>query len=107
MTTVAFSTDAASELDALRAELATYRAGIAAITTVARQAAAGNLEPRAMGIDPHGPIGELAQAVNHLLDLSDAFVRESRRRCNMPPRGSFTGGSCSADCLAHTATPPW
>lgn len=89
MTTVAFSTDAASDIDALRAELAMYRAGMAAITTVARQAAAGNLEPRAMGIDPHGPIGELAQAVNHLLDLSDAFVRESTASLQHASEGKF------------------
>jgi methyl-accepting chemotaxis protein len=61
----------------MRAELEAYRSGIRSICDVARQAAAGNLEPRILGLTHDGPLGELTQAVNHLLDLSDAFVRES------------------------------
>ncbi len=66
------------ERDALQAELAEWRRGVHAVTAVAREAAAGNLEPRVLGIPHDGPLGELVQAINHLLDLSDAFVRESR-----------------------------
>lgn len=61
-----------------RAELAEYRDGVALITAVCRMAAQGNLEPRIMGIRRDGPLGDLARAINHLLDISDAFVRESR-----------------------------
>jgi methyl-accepting chemotaxis protein len=87
--TVAYSPDVASDVEALQAELALYRSGISAITLVAQQAASGNLEPRAMGIDPTGPLGELAQAVNHLLDLSDAFVRESTASLQHASEGKF------------------
>ncbi len=70
------SKDAAT-IAALRAEVESYRVGIARICDVARHAAAGNLEPRVLGIAADGPLGELAASVNHLLDLSDAFVREA------------------------------
>ncbi|WP_396202787.1 methyl-accepting chemotaxis protein [Gemmatimonas sp.] len=87
--TTAYSPDAATDVEALQAELAHYQTGIKAITLVALQAASGNLEPRAMGIDPTGPLGELAQAVNHLLDLSDAFVRESTASLQHASDGKF------------------
>ncbi len=61
-----------------RAELAEYREGVARITAVCRMAAEGNLEPRILGVRRDGPLGEMARAINHLLDVSDAFVRESR-----------------------------
>ncbi len=76
-------------IEALREEVTQYQAGIAAITRVAQQAASGNLEPRAMGIDPNGPLGELARSVNHLLDLSDAFVRESTASLQHASEGKF------------------
>ncbi len=87
--TIAYSPDVVADVEALQAELALYRSGITAITHVAQQAATGNLEPRAMGIDPAGPLGELAQAVNHLLDLSDAFVRESTASLQHASEGKF------------------
>ena len=87
--TTAYSPDAVTDVEALQAELAHYQTGIKAITLVAQQAASGNLEPRAMGIDPTGPLGELAQAVNHLLDLSDAFVRESTASLQHASDGKF------------------
>jgi methyl-accepting chemotaxis protein len=87
--TTAYSPDAVTDVESLQAELAQYRSGIKAITLVALQAASGNLEPRAMGIDPTGPLGELAQAVNHLLDLSDAFVRESTASLQHASDGKF------------------
>jgi methyl-accepting chemotaxis protein len=87
--TTAYSPDAVTDVEALQTELAQYRSGIKAITRVAQQAASGNLEPRAMGIEPTSPLGELAQAVNHLLDLSDAFVRESTASLQHASEGKF------------------
>jgi len=46
-------------------------------THVCRLAAEGNLEPRILHIDTKGPMSELFLAINNLLDLTDAFVRES------------------------------
>lgn len=68
---------AADTIEALRAELGAYRSGIALICQVARRAAAGDLEPRITGLGRDGPLVDLADSVNHLLDLSDAFVREA------------------------------
>jgi methyl-accepting chemotaxis protein len=66
-----------AEVEALRAELATYHEGLAVIASVCEAAARGNLEPRVLGVPPDGPLGGIALGINHLLDLSDAFVREA------------------------------
>ncbi|MCC7052140.1 MAG: hypothetical protein IT355_02665 [Gemmatimonadaceae bacterium] len=78
-----------AEVATLRAELDAYRTGIASICTVAREAAAGNLEPRVLGIAHDSPLGELATCVNHLLDLSDAFVREASASLQHASEGKF------------------
>lgn len=70
--------EAIAERDALRAELAEYRDGIARITAVCRETAEGDLEHRVLGIRRDGPLGDLSRSINHLLDLTDAFVREAR-----------------------------
>lgn len=77
------------DVAALQAELAAYRADIATIRDVARAAAAGDLEPRILGIDHDGPLGEVVDSINHLLDLSDAFVRESSASLQHASEGRF------------------
>ncbi|WP_434478844.1 methyl-accepting chemotaxis protein [Gemmatimonas sp.] len=67
-----------AERDVLRSELDALRRGMAHIVVVCERAAEGDLEPRVLGIDRHGPLGGLAAGVNRLLDLTDAFVREAR-----------------------------
>lgn len=67
-----------AERDAARAELAALHEGIARIISVCQRTADGDLEPRVLGIARDGALGPLARAINHLLDLTDAFVRESR-----------------------------
>ncbi len=47
------------------------------LTQVCERAAAGDLEARVTGVDPSGDFGRLSRAINHLLDMSDAFVREA------------------------------
>ncbi|MBL8983667.1 MAG: methyl-accepting chemotaxis protein, partial [Gemmatimonadetes bacterium] len=59
-------------------ELDEIREGIKAITAVCQQSAEGDLEVRVLGIRRDGPLGDLARSINHLLDLSDAFIRESQ-----------------------------
>ena len=45
---------------------------------VCREAASGNLEPRILGVaEAEGDMAELCRMVNHLLDMTDAFVREA------------------------------
>lgn len=67
-----------TDVEALRAELNEYRAGIAVISEVCRQSAGGNLEVRILGLRRDGPLGDLSRSINHLLDLSDAFIREAQ-----------------------------
>lgn len=69
---------ALAERDAARAELSALRDGIGRIITVCEQTAQGDLEPRVLGIPRDSALGPLARAINQLLDLTDAFVRESR-----------------------------
>lgn len=67
-----------SERDATRAELAAIRHDMRRVIDVARSAAEGDLEPRVLGVPAESPVGDLARSINKLLDLTDAFVRESR-----------------------------
>ena len=46
-------------------------------TKICQQAAAGDLEPRLLNIEAAGDLGEMLFSINGLLDLTDAFVRES------------------------------
>ena len=52
-------------------------AWITRAAVVCEAAARGNLEERVLGCDAGGDVGRLAAAVNHLLDITDAFVREA------------------------------
>lgn len=65
------------QLNACQAELHTYKTGLRQAVEVCREAAKGNLEPRIIHIKEVGELGELLRSVNHLLDLTDAFVREA------------------------------
>ena len=51
-----------------------------------RRAANGDLEPRILFADGAGDLAPLLHSINHLLDMTDAYVRES---------------SVSLDCVAH------
>ncbi|TCO78937.1 methyl-accepting chemotaxis sensory transducer [Plasticicumulans lactativorans] len=62
---------------ALRAELERYRHWIPQIAAVCRAVAEGNLEPRLTRIDVDGELGELLHSLNHMLDLTDALLREA------------------------------
>jgi methyl-accepting chemotaxis protein len=65
------------ECATLRAELANYKHWVERATHVCEQAAQGNLEERVLGCEDGGDIARLVHALNHTLDLTDAFVRES------------------------------
>lgn len=62
---------------ALRAELANYKQWVERATSICEEAARGNLEERLLGCEDDGDIARLVHALNHTLDLTDAFVRES------------------------------
>ncbi|MBT9554886.1 MAG: methyl-accepting chemotaxis protein [Myxococcales bacterium] len=64
-------------LERAEAELRIYRAGFAHLRATCDQASGGNLEPRCphLGDDPE--LKAARRSLNHLLDLTDAFVREA------------------------------
>lgn len=47
------------------------------LTRICREAAAGNLEPRIVLFDESDELAPMCHALNHLLDMTDAFVREA------------------------------
>lgn len=53
------------------------RSLMAEITDVCHRAARGDNEARILVEDPTSELGRMALAINHLLDMSDAFVREA------------------------------
>jgi len=58
-------------------------------TTVCREAARGNLEPRILQINAEGELAELLHGINHLLDMTDAFLRESVAALEHAKEGKF------------------
>jgi methyl-accepting chemotaxis protein len=57
--------------------------------TVCKEAAAGNLEARILGYTRNDELGSMIHSINHLLDITDAFVRESRASLDYASKGKF------------------
>jgi methyl-accepting chemotaxis protein len=57
--------------------------------SVCREAARGNLEARILGYTEKDDLGELIRSINDMLDVCDAFVRESRASLDYAARGKF------------------
>jgi methyl-accepting chemotaxis protein len=78
--------------DVVAAELAVYRAAMRQLTATCDAAAAGDLEARAVpvtGSDDLPDLLALHDAVNRVLDVSDAFVRESGASLASAAEGRF------------------
>ncbi len=56
---------------------------------VCQAAARGDLECRLLNIDPSSEQAELLHAINHLLDMTDAFVREATTSLEYASQGKF------------------
>ena len=78
-----------NEAAELRAELATYRAALAEIVAVCSAAAAGDLEPRVPQLGDDPDLVLVRARLNHMLDLSDAFVREASASLEHAAAGKF------------------
>lgn len=65
------------QLEAANRKLAQYDEMLAKASVVCESAAEGDLEARITGINVDGHLGNMLHSINHLLDLTDAFVRES------------------------------
>lgn len=66
-----------TEVTILRAEVEHYRDALKRVADVCEAAAAGDLEVRLVGYKAQGDLARIAGGINHLLDVTDAFVRES------------------------------
>ncbi|HED64383.1 MAG TPA: hypothetical protein ENJ09_02395 [Planctomycetes bacterium] len=83
-------TDTAAAMGAQdAAELALYRHWIPKIKDFCREAAAGNLEPRLLHTDVGGDLGDTLRSLNHLLDLTDNFVREAKASLQYASRDKY------------------
>lgn len=58
-------------------------------TRVCTNAAKGNLESRILNIDEHTEIAPMLHAINHLLDMTDAFVREAGASLSFASEGKY------------------
>jgi methyl-accepting chemotaxis protein len=56
---------------------------------VCERVKAGNLEARILGYSQEDDLGRLVHAINDMLDITDAFVRESRASLEYASRGKF------------------
>jgi methyl-accepting chemotaxis protein len=79
----------AGELEVLRAELAELREVVRRTADACEAAAHGDLEARVLDFERHGDAGRLMRSVNHLLDVSDAYVRESSASLEHASAGKF------------------
>lgn len=52
-------------------------ASMADIAAICERAAAGDLEARIVGLESAGELAPTCQAINHMLDIADSFVREA------------------------------
>jgi len=62
---------------------------IRAITDVCLRAARGDLEARLLNIDDRSDFAPLQHAVNHMLDMTDAFVREASASLSFASQGMY------------------
>lgn len=63
--------------------------GIEELTAVCSRAAEGEIDARVIGIPVGGKIAPLAHSINHLLDIFDAYVRESTASMEECSHGRF------------------
>lgn len=64
-------------------------ARLAAMAEICERGAQGDLEARLTGLCDDPSLGPLAQSINHLLDVADAYVRESSAAMNLCSQGSY------------------
>jgi methyl-accepting chemotaxis protein len=70
-------------------ELSLQREWMAKAAQVCEEAAAGNLEARLIHCPQSGDTGRLVHGINHLLDMTDAFLREARASLEHASQGKF------------------
>jgi methyl-accepting chemotaxis protein len=66
-----------------------WREWVGKAADVCERAATGDLEPRLLCAPAEGDLGRLLQSINHLLDMTDAFVRESGACMDAAAKGRY------------------
>ncbi len=77
------------ELAAAAVEVKLFRRCLAAATETCERAAHGDLESRMSACYGQGEMDRLANAVNQMLDMTDAFLREATAALENASRGKF------------------
>ncbi|MFO0710635.1 MAG: methyl-accepting chemotaxis protein [Sandaracinus sp.] len=78
-----------AELAALRAEVRLLREWTARVADVCDGVAAGDLEHRLPVCEDDPNIARMVRGLNHMLDVTDAFVREAKATLTYASRGKF------------------
>jgi methyl-accepting chemotaxis protein len=73
----------------LEAEIRSYHEVLQRVIEVASEAAQGNLEARLLHCDDSEKLRDISRSVNHLLDMTDAFLRESGAALEHASQGKF------------------
>ncbi|HVW32115.1 MAG TPA: methyl-accepting chemotaxis protein [Acidimicrobiia bacterium] len=73
----------------LEERLERYRRALAEVATVCRAAAGGDLELRVPAIGDEPELADVRRSLNHMLDLTDAFVREAGASLEYASEGRF------------------
>ncbi len=74
---------------ALEARIAVLERSLAEITDVARRIGKGDLEARILHVRDDDPAAEAKLALNHMLDMTDAFIREAEATLQAALEGRF------------------
>lgn len=75
--------------EGLEGELQAYRRMVDRVVEVTSEAAQGNLEARLLRCSDSEESSQLARSVNHLLDMTDAFLREAGAALEHASQGKF------------------
>ncbi len=75
--------------DAEQAELKLYREWFTRIADFCDAASSGDLETRLLGCEDQGDLGRAVLGLNRMLDVTDAFVRESKAALQAASDGRF------------------
>lgn len=88
---LSFPTEAskADRREELEAEVKLYRDILARVVEVVSQAAEGNLDARLLFCDDSDKFRTLARSINHLLDMTDAFLREVGAALDHASQGKY------------------
>jgi hypothetical protein len=77
------------ELQQLREQLACYQSWVAVMSTVVEAGAKGDMEQRVLRCNDSPDLRRLADGINRMLDVSDAFIRESGAALDHSAKGKY------------------